>query len=211
MKSFKYEKGKIRNMDWAKLLYVVVIAILYVPMVFLGANVFFPKYTGIEESMPYKDCYGPQRLIEQAPGAKVDLTCTGAMPEAGGQVQLKCSGASLPGQINEEALTSAQAQIDRCNEEQRHQQIAWEQERNKYDGWKYLSISIFNLLIILAVIFIGFKETVIMGLFFGAVAATFGATIRYWDYARTKIGFIVLVILFFIVLYFINKRQDKKK
>ncbi|HLF55056.1 MAG TPA: hypothetical protein VI612_05025 [Candidatus Nanoarchaeia archaeon] len=195
-------------MDWAKLLYVVVIATLYVPMVFLGSNVFFPKYTGTESSPFYKDCYTPQRMVEQT-GAKVDLTCTGAMPATGDQLQLRCSGASLQAEVNKEQFMAAQSDVEKCLEEQRQEQIAWEQERNKYDGWKYLSISLFNLVVILAVIFIGFKETVIMGLFFGAVAATFGATMRYWDYARTKIGFIVLVIIFFIVLYFINKRKTK--
>ncbi len=33
-------------MNWLKFLYVLLIVLVYVPMVFLGANVFFPKFTG---------------------------------------------------------------------------------------------------------------------------------------------------------------------
>ncbi|MDP3698231.1 MAG: hypothetical protein Q8R47_01450, partial [Nanoarchaeota archaeon] len=47
-------------MNWTKLLYVLMIVLLYVPMVFLGANVFFPQYTGTNAYFhgPYTDCYG---------------------------------------------------------------------------------------------------------------------------------------------------------
>lgn len=197
-------------MDWAKLLYVVVIACLYVPMVFLGSNVFFPKFTGSDMAMPYKDCYSFARLPDQI-GQKLDLTCTGTVSAEGGKVELRCAGDGLPQTASLPEIEAYQQKIEACNEDQQIAQKQWEDERNKYDGWKYLSISIFNLIIILAVLFIGFKETVIMGLFFGAVCATFGATIRYWDYARTKIGFIVLVVIFFVVLYFINRRQDRKE
>jgi len=50
------------------------------------------------------------------------------------------------------------------------------------------------------------QDSVSMGLFLGSIAATFGGTIRYFD-SRSKMGFIVLVITFFIMLYFINKKK----
>ena len=47
-------------MNWTKIMYVLIIVLLYVPMVFLGANVFFPEYTGANAhySGLYVDCYG---------------------------------------------------------------------------------------------------------------------------------------------------------
>ncbi len=33
----------LKIMNWTKLLYVLIIVLLYVPMVFLGANVFFSE------------------------------------------------------------------------------------------------------------------------------------------------------------------------
>ncbi len=42
--------------DWTKFFYGLIIAVIYVPMVFLGANVFFPKYTGTDSYYQYKNC-----------------------------------------------------------------------------------------------------------------------------------------------------------
>ena len=39
-------------------------------------------------------------------------------------------------------IDAQQSKMEQCNTEQRDAQIAWEQERNKYDGWKYLAITI---------------------------------------------------------------------
>lgn len=44
-------------MDWVKLLLSLVVILLYIPLVFMGANVFFPDYTGSESYYSsYKDC-----------------------------------------------------------------------------------------------------------------------------------------------------------
>ncbi len=167
-------------MNWIKLLYVLVIALLYVPMVFLGANVFFPKYTGSESYFhPTKECYPRYAPSEKLSPAEQQ-------------------------QIAEEQ----QVKIEQCLAEQRQAELAWEKERGEYDGIKYMAITAFNLVILIIVLFTTFKDAVIMGLFIGTVVATFGATIRYWDYARTRIGFTLLLVMFFAVLYFVNKRQE---
>src|SRR3989338_4795701 len=122
--------------NWVKLLYVLVIAILYVPMVFLGANVFFPKYTGSESYFqPMKECYP-----RYAPSEKL-------APEE-----------------QERISKQQQAEIEQCNAEQRVQQLAWEKERAVYDGYKYMAIAAFNLVIILIILFTQFKDAVTMGL-----------------------------------------------
>ena len=42
-------------MSWNNVLFSIVVIILYVPLVFLGSNVFFPKYSDYPNT--YNDCY----------------------------------------------------------------------------------------------------------------------------------------------------------
>ena len=166
-------------MNWTKLWYVLIIVLLYVPMVFLGANVFFPEYTGTNRYYqgPYMDCY------QKYPYP--------ANPEAVG---------------DKERLLIDENQR-KCNEEFQKAQEQWEQDRLAYEGQKYVFASLFNLLVLLLALFLPrLQDSVSMGLFLGSIAATFGGTIRYFD-SRSKMGFIVLVITFFIMLYFINKKK----
>jgi len=56
-------------MNWRKLILVLIIVLLYVPMVFLGANVFFPEYTGMNSYYRgMENCYSkypyPEKLTE---------------------------------------------------------------------------------------------------------------------------------------------------
>jgi len=157
-------------MNWTKLLYVLIITILYVPMVFLGANVFFPKYTGSDSwYQPTTDCY-------------------------------------LKYQSRDPLTAEERTQLDQCLAEQRVAQQQWEEERRVYNGWKYFAITAFTLAILLFAIFVPLMDVVQMGLFFGSVVTAFIATVNYWDYARTPWGFILMLIVFFVVLFFINKR-----
>lgn len=166
-------------MDWKKLLYVLVIALLYVPMVFLGSNVFFPKYTGTDSYFqPTENCY---------PYAPEKLTVD-----------------------EQRTLTEEQ---NACNARMRAEEKVWNEARAEYNGNKYAGIIGFNLLILLMALFVPWMEVVRIGLFFGAVITAFGATVSYWDYARSKIGFTLMVVVFFVVLWFINKwaKKDLKK
>jgi len=163
--------------NWVKLLYVLVIALLYVPMVFLGANVFFPKYTGTDSYFRgYEDC-----------------NMKYVIPEVKTPEQQKMAEAQ-------------QQQITQCNAAQRIAEQQWNDARNEYNGLKYAGITAFNLVILLIVLFASLADTVIMGIFFGTVAAAFGATISYWEYARTKVGFILMLVTFFVVIWFVNRR-----
>jgi hypothetical protein len=167
--------------NWIKLLYVLIIALLYVPMVFLGANVFFPKFTGTEDSFR-----GTQECYAQYP-PNAQLT----------EAQQKSMTAE------QEAKTNA------CLATQRVAEQAWNEERNVYNGWKYSLITGFNLVILVLAMLLPLADAVLMGVFIGTVVTAFAATVSYWDYARTKIGFILMVVTFFVVLYLVN-RQAKK-
>lgn len=167
-------------MNWTKLLYVLIIVLLYVPMVFLGANVFFPQYTGTNSYYHHagSDCY------------------------------LK-----YPYPANPDTLTTPQREtIDahqrECQEEFNRGQEEFEQQKLKYEGKKYVFMALFNLVILLLALFLPkLQDSVTMGLFLGSIAATFGATIRYFD-THSKIGFGILVITFFAMLFFINRKKE---
>lgn len=167
-------------MNWTKLLYVLIIVILYIPMVFLGANVFFPEYTGANSYYqgPGSDCYQ-----------------------------------KYPYPQNPDTLTVPQrAVIDenqlKCQQEYLANQKEWEAKKLAYEGKKYVFISLFNLLVLLLALFLpGLQDSVSMGLFLGSIGATFGGTLAYFD-TQSKIGFVVLVITFFTMLFFINRKKD---
>lgn len=166
-------------MNWSKLLYSLIIVLLYVPMVFVGANVFFPKYTGTDSYYHgTEDCY---------------LKYPSPAPEKALAVEQST------------AIAEKQAQ---CQKEFYAGQQKWEQEKLVYEGTKYVFITLFNLVILVIAVFLPFlKNSVALGLFLGSVFATFGATIRYFD-TRSKIGFILLVITFIVVIFFINRKKE---
>ncbi len=167
-------------MNWTKLLYVLIIVLLYVPMVFLGANVFFPEYTGTNSYYhpAGTDCYQ-----------------------------------KYPYPANPDTLTTSQREaIDthqrECQDEFNQENEKFEQAKLQYEGKKYVFIALFNLAILLLALFLPLlQDSVTMGLFLGSIAATFGATIRYFD-TQSKIGFGILVITFFAMLFFINRKKD---
>lgn len=167
-------------MNWTKLFYVLMIVLIFIPMVFLGANVFFPKYTS---SQSYYQ------------GQAAD--CFQKYPYPANCVNMS----------EEDSAAFAKKQ-EQCQKEYNEKQQAWEQEKLNYEGTKYIFITLFNLIILLIALFIPMlQDSVTMGLFLGSIATTFGATIRYFD-TRSKIGFIILVITFFVMLYFINRKKD---
>ncbi len=180
-------------MNWTKFLYVLLIVLVYVPMVFLGANVFFPKYTGSDAYYQgFGDCYRKNPYPVEAD------------------------------KLSEAQRQALEKQQQQCAEEQKVKQDQFENEKRAYDGQKYVFITLFNLAILLVALFLPLqkagkkketspqetpqKESIILGLFVGSIAATFGATMSYFD-TRSKLGFVILVIIFLGMLYFIYKRK----
>ncbi len=166
-------------MNWTKLLYVLIIVLLYVPMVFLGANVFFPEYTGSNSYFRgYDDCYGKYPYPAQ------------------------------PETLTEKERVAIDERQRACNEEMRQKEQEFEAAKLAYEGRKYTFIALFNLMVLLLALFLPkLQESVHMGLFLGAIAATFGATVRYFD-THSRIGFAILVVTFFTMLYFINRKKE---
>ena len=178
--TLKYLLSFLLLMNWTKLLYVLIIVLLYVPMVFLGANVFFPQYTGTNS---YYHPAGSDCYMKYPYPANPDTLST---PQR-------------------EALDASQRE---CQEEFNVEQQKFEQAKLKYEGKKYVFMALFNLVILLLALFLPkLQDSVIMGLFLGSIVATFGATIHYFD-TQTKIGFGILVITFFAMLFFINRKKD---
>jgi len=174
-------------MNWTKLLYVLILVLLYIPMVFLGANVVFPKYTGNDGnyySYPVAPYYAPYTI----PTATQNMS-----------VEEKAKIEELNKRITDEQK--------RINDENNAKQKAWEAEKQAYEGMKYRFVAAFNLLILIIALFITMQDSVIMGLFLSSVGSTFAATIRYFD-SRNKIAFVILVVTFFFMIYFINKKKD---
>ena len=162
-------------MNWTKLLFVLIVVLLYVPMVFLGANVFFPEYTtgsGDSYYRGYEKCNFPK---------------------------------AIPSEEYETELTEDyQDCIDASQEDEKE----WKEIKNAYNGNKFVFITLFNLIILLLALFVTlFNSSVIMGLFLGATVSTFSATMAYFE-TNSKLGFGVLVVIFFLALFFISKKKD---
>ena len=167
-------------MNWTKLFYVFIIALIYVPMVFLGSNVFFPKYTGSNAYYQgvYDDCYGKFSYPKD-----VDT-------------------------LSDKEQMAIDKQRTGCQEEQRQKQVQWEEAKRAYDGPKYVFIALFNLIILGVALFVSkLQDSIVMGLFIGSIIATFSATMIYFD-TNSKIGFTVLLVTFVAILFFINRKKD---
>ena len=152
-------------MNWKPVVFTILVIILYVPLVFMGSNVFFPKYT---DNFPYKECYPRVEPINN----------------------------------------TNQENINKCLDEQNVKQVQYEKEKRGYDGWKYLAIVLFNLVIVSLILFLNFNNEITYGLFIGATVATFIATLIYFN-TRSKLGFLALVLVFVLSIYFITKLANK--
>ena len=175
--------------DWTKFFYVLIIAVIYVPMVFLGANVFFPKYTGTDsyyqyKNCPYDDCYQKFQYkagISDTERAALDIQVAACQK-------------------------TASAASEQCNKENNDAQVIWQKEKNQYESWKFVLVVSFSLVVLLIAAFLIMSDSVMMGLFLGSVVSTLISTIQYF-YTNSKIAFAVLVVLFAFMLVFISKRK----
>lgn len=93
-----------------------------------------------------------------------------------------------------------------CLQNQQDQQKAYEQEKRHYDAWKYLTVLGFTLITLVSVIFIPLDLPIRIGLFAGAAMTAFVSTIEYFN-TESIPAFFVLVVVFILVLYIIQKRS----
>lgn len=124
----------------------------------------------------YKDCYG------YAPYAEQD----------------KCYTAE------EQAIMVANR--DACLETQQAEQKAYDDAKKQYDTWKYLAVLGVAVLTLVLVMFLVFDVPIKIGLFIGAAATVFIATIQYFE-TESIPAFIVLLVVFGLVIYLIQRRE----
>lgn len=148
-------------MKWKSVVFAVAIALLFIPMVFLGVNTFFPE-------ADYSDC--------------------DSIPICGPDAADDC--------LEGRELT---AQAKECYEEQ-------DKIREKYDGSKYITIIVICLIASM-IMLVKLDKSIVFGLFTGIVITAFVGTIRYIS-SKSYIGFALLVVLFFVIIFFIQKEKD---
>lgn len=150
--------------DWKKIVFAIAICLLYISIVFMAVNTFFPEMSSMNE------CYRDFKVISP------------------------------------DGMEPNQTQMDESNNEMRDCEIAYEKERAQYDSWKFIVIMILNILAAF-VMLLNIDKSIIFGLFFGVTITAFSATIRYIN-SRSVIGFGLLVLLFGIIIYFVNSKKD---
>lgn len=132
----------------------------------MGANVFFPDYTGSESYYTsYKSCSYP-------------------MNEKGEYLQ-----------------------NDTCYAEQQAEQKTFEDAKAKYNGNKYVFIVGLSLFVLLIALFVSLDASVVIGLFLGSTLTSFFSTWTYFD-TKSKLGFGILFVIFFLTLYLITKKRN---
>lgn len=95
---------------------------------------------------------------------------------------------------------------DQCVAEQQAEQKAYDDAKRGYDTWKYLSVLGFAVLTLMLVMFLVFDVPIKIGFFIGAAATVFIATIQYFE-TESIPAFIVLLVVFGLVIYLIQKRE----
>jgi hypothetical protein len=99
----------------------------------------------------------------------------------------------------------AQLLYDECYEEQQAAQQQWEEEKRNYDVWKYLVVLGIVLITLMLVVFVPFDDAIRVGLFVGSAISVFVATMQYFE-TESKLAFVLLVVVFGLVLFVIQKR-----
>lgn len=95
---------------------------------------------------------------------------------------------------------------DQCVADQQAEQKAYDDAKRGYDTWKYVSVLAVAVLTLVLVMLIGFDAPIKIGFFVGSAAAVFISTMQYFD-TRSIPAFIVLVVVFALVVFVIQKRE----
>ena len=172
----KAAETKKSGFSWVKLIYTLIVIFLYVPLVFLGVRTFLPEYNDAYSYPMYKDCYA---LAPYGEGT----TC-----------------------YNAEEQATMVANRDACLETQQAEQKVYDDAKRQYDTWKYLAVLGVAVLTLVLVMFIVFDVPIKIGLFIGAAATVFIATIQYFE-TESIPAFIVLLVVFGLVIYLIQRRE----
>ena len=151
------------SMNWTDAVYSLVIILLYLPLVFLGANVLFPEF----DTYPEFECLRP---VDPA--------------------------------------SADTAEFEACQQGHKAQLESYRENKRSYDAWKYFFIVIVNLIALLIAL-APFNPSIVYGLFVGSTFASFFSTWIYFD-ARSLPGFLILVVIFAVTIFFIQRRRTDK-
>lgn len=95
---------------------------------------------------------------------------------------------------------------DQCLEDQQKEQKAYDDAKKQYYTWKYISVLAVAVLTLVLVMCIAFDTPIKIGLFVGSAAAVFISTMQYFD-TKSIPAFIVLLVVFGLVVFVIQKRE----
>ena len=146
-----------------KYIYVGVILLIYIPLVFMGANIFFPNFTGPDSHYRYVEC--PSKSLDLEPDRD-------------------------------------------CFNKQENSRLEFEREKSSYNAYKYIFVVVISLISLLIINFINVESIIKLGIFLGAIISTFISTLVHFN-TNSKIGFAILVLIFILVIYYINKNKQK--
>ncbi|RLE45495.1 hypothetical protein DRJ25_05570, partial [Candidatus Woesearchaeota archaeon] len=96
----------------------------------------------------------------------------------------------------------------KCWEKNQEEMQKWEENKRKYDSYKYIFIGIVSLLALIITLIIQLNNSIRWGLFIGSTITAFLSTLIYFR-TKSRIGFLILLILFVTVIIFINKKIKK--
>ncbi len=95
---------------------------------------------------------------------------------------------------------------DACSKEQQADQKAYDETKRNYDTWRYLAILGVAVLTLVLMMFIAFDTPIKIGLLIGSAAAVFISTMQYFE-TKSIPAFIVLLVVFCIIVFVIQKRE----
>ncbi|MBI5072362.1 hypothetical protein HZA99_00940 [Candidatus Woesearchaeota archaeon] len=107
---------------------------------------------------------------------------------------------------NAQEQTAMVEKRDQCVADQQTEQKAYDDAKRQYDIWKYVSTLAVAVLTLVLVMLIAFDTPIKIGFFVGSAAAVFISTMQYFD-TRSIPAFIVLVVVFALVVFVIQKRE----
>jgi hypothetical protein len=151
-------------MDKTKVLFVLLVVLLYIPLVFIGVNTFYPDNPNYNDYYRYDTCYTYDNIEK-------------------------------PSVLNET-----------CYEEQLAEQKVYEQDRKNYEGTKYSLLILLNLLVLGIAMYVTLQGSVVVGLFLGAVLTTIISSFMYIE-SESKLGFLLLFVMFLSTIIFISKKS----
>lgn len=164
-----------------KIVYPLLIVVLFIPLTFFAANTIFPQYKDYYDS--YKPCYMPEAVKIQVENNDTTFS----------EVELQ------------RRITDQQI-FEKCQAEEEEKRKEYELFKEKYDVYRFFVVLALAIISLLVVLFITLQNEIITGLFIGSVLSTVIGLMTYFD-SSSWIALGLLVVVFVGVVWFMNKRK----